>query len=348
MEDSLRLVFWELTAACNLKCQHCRAEAQEEAMPDELSTEDVISVAKDIRKVGDPIMILTGGEPLARKDFFEIARACTGMFSRVALATNGTLVTDAIAKEVADCGIQRTSISIDGATAKTHDDFRRMPGSFDASFKGWEALRSAGVSVQMNVTVARNNVDQLEDILALAIERGADAFHAFVLVPVGCGAQLGDDVRLNDAEMDKVLRWLFDKSIELRGKLHIKATCAPQYYRIMREVSKERGISMQPKGHGMHATTRGCLAGSSVCFISRTGDVQPCGYLPVQVGNVMKENFGDIWNNSEEFQKLRNPSELKGKCNACGYRTVCAGCRARAYADSSDFLAEDPDCLYIP
>lgn len=348
MEDALRLVFWELTASCNLKCQHCRAEAQDEAVANELSTEHIISVAKDIRKVGDPIIVLTGGEPLARNDFFEIAKTCTGLFSRVALATNGTLVTDQIAKKIADSGIQRVSISIDGSTADTHDNFRRMPGSFDNALRGWESLRSAGVSVQMNVTVARHNVDELEDILKLAIERGADAFHVFVLVPVGCGAELSDDVRLNEDEMDKVLRWLFDKSIELRGKLHIKATCAPQYYRIMREVSKERGISMQPKGHGLHATTRGCLAGSAVCFISRIGDVQPCGYLPVKVGNVTETNFGEIWNESSVFNSLRDPSQLKGKCSACGYRKVCAGCRARAYADSADFLSEDPDCVYIP
>lgn len=348
MDNDLRLVFWELTASCNLKCQHCRAEAQDEAVANELSTEQVIAVAKDIRKVGDPIMILTGGEPLARKDFFDIARACTGMFTRVAMATNGTLVTDSIAKEVADSGIQRASISIDGATPKTHDDFRRLPGSFDEAFAGWEALQKAGVSVQMNVTVARHNVDELEDILKLAIDRGADAFHVFVLVPVGCGAELSDDVRLNEQEMDKVLRWLFDKSLELRGKMHIKATCAPQYYRIMREVSKERGISMQPKGHGMHATTRGCLAGSAVCFISRIGDVQPCGYLPVKVGNVTEKSFGDIWKDSAVFNSLRNPSELKGKCHACGYRKVCAGCRARAYADTADLLAEDPDCVFVP
>ncbi len=348
MDNDLRLVFWELTAACNLKCQHCRAEAQEDAVAHELNTEQVISVARDIRKAGDPIVVLTGGEPLSRPDFFEIADACSTIFSRVALATNGTLVTDELAARIAACGIQRASISIDGATAKTHDDFRRLPGSFEDAFRGWEALRRANVSVQLNVTVARHNVDELEDILKLAIDRGADAFHVFVLVPVGCGAELSDDIRLNDKEMDKVLRWLFDKSVELRGKMHIKATCAPQYYRIMRQVSKERGISMQPKGHGMHATTRGCLAGSAVCFISRVGDVQPCGYLPVKVGNVTQQSFERIWNDSSVFNSLRDPSQLKGKCNACGYRKVCAGCRARAYADTADLLAEDPDCVFVP
>jgi len=167
-------------------------------------------------------------------------------------------------------------------------------------------------------------------------------------VPVGCGAEISEDIRLSPEEMDTVLRWLFDKSQELKDKLHIKATCAPQYYRIMHEVSRERGIEVGGSAHGMHAMTRGCLAGSAVCFISRTGDVQPCGYLPVKAGNVRETKFGDIWHGSAEFKALRNPAELKGKCGACGYRKLCAGCRARAYADTADFLGEDPDCSYIP
>ncbi|MEI6218993.1 MAG: SPASM domain-containing protein, partial [bacterium] len=198
------------------------------------------------------------------------------------------------------------------------------------------------------VTVSMYNMAELGDILKLAMDRGADAFHVFVLVPVGCGAELDEGVRLPPAEMETVLRWLFDKSLELRGRMHIKATCAPQYYRIMREVSRERGLKIESTGHGMQAMTRGCLAGSAVCFISRTGDVQPCGYLPVCVGNVRKTKFGDIWKESEVFKSLRDPSALKGKCHTCGYRKVCAGCRARSFADTTDFLGEDPDCAYVP
>lgn len=348
MTDELRLVFWELTARCNLTCKHCRAEAQDHFTAGELKTEEILQVARDIRECGDPIVILTGGEPLVRADIYDIARYCSGIFTRVALATNGTLVDEAIAAKIAASGIQRVSISLDGACAATHDAFRGLPGSFDAALRGFDALRRANVSVQVNVTVSRYNVAEIADILALALAHGADAFHVFVLVPVGCGAEISADVRLTAPEMEKVLRWLFDKSLELRGKVHVKATCAPQYYRIMREVSRERGLKMESSGHGMAAMTRGCLAGSAVCFISRTGDVQPCGYLPLQVGNVRKQKFGEIWRNSEEFLALRDPGRLKGKCNACGYRKVCAGCRARAYADTTDFLNEDPDCAYIP
>ncbi|MDP2991576.1 MAG: radical SAM protein [Kiritimatiellota bacterium] len=346
--NELRLVFWELTARCNLACKHCRAVAQDHFVEGELNTREILQVARDIRACGDPILILTGGEPLVRADIYDIARYCSGLFTRVAMATNGILVDDAVAKKIADCGIQRVSISLDGAVAATHDNFRGLPGSFEATLRGFDALRRSGVSVQVNVTVSRYNAAEIGDILKLALARGADAFHVFVLVPVGCGAELDEDARLSPAEMEAMLRWLFDKSLELRGRLHIKATCAPQYYRIIREMSRQRGLALESPGHGMQAMTRGCLAGSAVCFISRTGDVQPCGYLPLCVGNVRKTKFGDIWKEAEVFQALRDPAKLKGKCHTCGYRKVCAGCRARAFADTTDFLGEDPDCAFVP
>ena len=348
MNDDLRLVFWELTARCNLSCVHCRAEAQAEAAAGELTTAEVLAVARDIRAAGDPILILTGGEPLVREDFFDIARACSNLFTRVALATNGTLVDDAIARKILASGIQRVSVSLDGAIAATHDAFRRIPGCFQDSLRGFDALRRAGLSVQVNVTVAKHNLAELPDILTLALAHGADAFHVFVLVPVGCGAEISDAMRLSRPQMEDVLRWLFDRSLEMQGRLHIKATCAPQYYRIMRQVARERKIELPSGGHGLQAMTRGCLAGSSVCFISRTGDVQPCGYLPLRVGNVRERKFKDIWEHAEEFLALRDTDRLKGKCGACGYRKICAGCRARAFAENADYLAEDPDCSYVP
>ena len=392
-QDALRLVFWELTSRCNLKCCHCRAEATDNFAAGELTTEQIISVARDIRKAGDPIMILTGGEPLVRKDFFDIAKACVGMFSRVALATNGTLVDDEMARRIVEVGIKRVSVSIDGAKAETHDNFRGVKGSFEATLRGYDALARAGASLQVNATVAKHNIDEVEELLNFVLARKADAFHIFALVPVGCGAQISDEARLSTKEMEAFLRWLFAKSIELRDRIHIKATCAPQYYRIMREVSREMGVPMpghgpgapvvtgvspvpdgkdaadttstssgqaaattKSVGHGhpvaatsgMQAMTRGCLAGSAVCFISRTGDVQPCGYLPLQVGNVLKQPFNEIWQNSQVFAALRDPGQLKGKCGTCGYRVVCEGCRARAYAATEDFMSEDPDCSYVP
>lgn len=365
----LRLVFWELTARCNLRCRHCRAEAGEEA-PDELTTAEVLRIAADIRADADPILVLTGGEPLMRRDIFEIASGCAGIFSRVALATNGTLIDAAMAHRIVEAGIRRVSISLDGAQAATHDAFRGQPGCYDAAWRGFDALRQAGASLQVNVTLTRHNDRELPELLDLVMARGADAFHVFMLVPVGCGAEISDAQRLSPERFEEVLFWLAEKTFELRDRLQIKATCAPQYYRILREMARRRGVTVpgHPGGHGggaggppggarpgpagglggMHAVTRGCLAGSGVCFISRTGDVQPCGYLPLCVGNVRQQPLGSLWRESEVFAALRDPARLRGKCGACGYRVLCQGCRARAYAVSGDYLEAEPDCPYVP
>ncbi|MBN2449412.1 MAG: radical SAM protein [Lentisphaeria bacterium] len=347
----LRLVFWELTARCNLRCRHCRAEAQEDAAAGELTTAEALDAARNIRADADPIVVLTGGEPLTRTDFFDIARACTGLFSRVALATNGTLVDDGLAHEIVSAGIQRVGISLDGASPEIHDAFRGLPGAFDAAMRGIQALRRVGASVQVNMTVTRYNRDDLPRLLDLALELRLDAFHVFMLVPVGCGAEISDEARLTPEDFEHALVWLAEKTFDLRGRIQIKATCAPQYYRIMREVARRRQLDLPgagSAGHGMHAFTRGCLAGSGVCFLSRTGDVQPCGYLPIVVGNVRRRRLGEIWRESEVFAALRDPRRLEGKCGACGYRVLCQGCRARAYAVTGNYLAEEPDCPYVP
>jgi radical SAM protein with 4Fe4S-binding SPASM domain len=346
----LRLIFWELTARCNLRCQHCRAEAFDGFAPNELTTEDVLGVARSIRAFADPIMVLTGGEPLARPDFFTIARACSDLYTRVALATNGTLIDEAMAREIAACRISRISVSLDGAVPATHDAFRGQPGSFQAALAGIAALRSLGLSVQINVTVTRHNETELPALLALALALGADAFHVFALVPVGCGAEIPDDGRLTPERTETLLRWLAGEALTRRDQLFIKATCAPQYYRILREEARAHGVTA-PAGHGhggLSAHTRGCLAGSGVCFISRTGDVQPCGYLPLSVGNVRTEALADIWVSSPVFAALRDPEQLSGKCGVCAFRRLCQGCRARAFATSGDYLAAEPDCAYQP
>lgn len=363
MNSDVRLIFWELTAACNLKCKHCRAEAQECKIAGELTTEQIINTARSIREYADPIMILTGGEPLVRKDFFEIAAECNSLFSRVALATNGTVVDEPTAKKIKAVGIQRVSISLDGSTAEVHDEFRGQRGSFDNAIKGGKLIQQQEISLQINTTVTRSNYDDLENILQLALDMEVDAFHVFILVPVGCGVEIADDQRIDPDKLENALKWLFEKSMELKDKIHIKATCAPQYYRLMHQMSKEAGVkpsSGHPGGkppatsdhvghghsNGMSAMTRGCLAGSAVCFISRIGDVQPCGYLPVKVGNILESDFKDIWENSEVFNNLRDVKTLEGKCGACGYRKLCQGCRARAYAETGNYLSEDPDCIY--
>ncbi len=341
----LRILFWETTAVCNLTCRHCRVLPEEDAKRGELTTEEAIRFLDELSADFSPLLILSGGEPLCRPDLFEIASYATQKGLPVALATNGTLVSEGVARKIKNSGIRRVSVSLDGPTADLHDCFRGLPGSFGAAVAGLSRIQAQGVSAQINTTVTRRNVDHLPKILDLALDVGVDAFHVFCLVPVGCGMEIADDEQLSPEKYEEVLRWLFEKSLEVG--IHLKATCAPHYYRIMRQ-SSSGGKPVRREKNGMSAVTKGCLAGQSVCFISHTGEVFPCGYLPLSSGNIKRQSFSEIWRASLIFESLRDPSQLKGKCGVCEYRLVCQGCRARAYGCTGDFLAEEPYCTYQP
>ncbi len=344
--NALRLVFWETTAGCNLECVHCRRlEVAQQMMQEDLSTDEALALVESIARVGRPILVLSGGEPLIRPDIFTIARHAVSQGLLVSLATNGTLVTAAVARQVKEAGVRRVSISLDGADAQTHDVFRALPGSFAAALRGLEFLREAGVEVQINTTIARHNDGQLADIYHLARSVGAVALHAFMLVPVGCGVQIADDQMLTPERYEEVLNEFYDLS--QRGELQLKATCAPHYYRIARQRARAAGVPLTTAREGMAAMTRGCLAGTNVCFVSHKGQVFPCGYLPLEAGNVRTRDFGAIWSGAPLFRSLREDA-LGGKCGACEYRRVCCGCRARAYFATGDYLAEEPYCAYQP
>jgi heme b synthase len=339
-------MFWELTDGCNLKCLHCRATAQAERSPDELTTAEAKVLVDQITEFASPILILTGGEPLYRPDVFEIAEYATGRGLRVALATNGTLVDDAVADRIVASGVKRVSISIDGANARTHDTFRGLPGSFEAALAGFDRLKRRGMSLQFNTSLAKHNVGEVEDILRLALDHGANALHIFMLVPVGCGLEIADRQMLPADEYERVLTWLYEAS--RKASIEFKATCAPHYYRIIRQRAKAEGRKITFESDGMAAMTKGCLAGTGVLFVSHTGQVQPCGYLPIAAGNVEEQTLRQIWEGSPVFRDLRETGHLKGKCGRCEYRNVCAGCRARAYGVTGDYLDEEPFCLYQP
>ena len=369
-----RLVFWELTTGCNLRCQHCRASAQELASPFDLSTPDALRVIDGISSHSRPILVLSGGEPLFRKDLFEIATYATQKGLLVALATNGTLVTPDVARKLLEAGVRRVAISLDGADAPTHDAFRGIPGSFEAALRGLREIQAAGISTQINTTVTRNNMSQMPAMYDMALSLGADAFHLFLLVPVGCGVDIAEDQMVPAGEYEDILHWFYDR--EKEGRMELKATCSPTYYRVrkQRQVLERRAVQSQmeaphpratgadlkphaarlshPAGKSRHpqmgAVTKGCLAGSGVCFISHRGEVFPCGYLPVKAGDLKTQSFAEVWENSEVFAALRNPDNLGGKCGFCEFRMICLGCRARAYAAAGDYLAEEPFCSYEP
>ncbi len=341
-----RLVFWETTTACNLKCIHCRACPVEERPPDDLTLEESKTLIDQIASVAKPVLVLSGGEPLVRPDIFEIASYANEAGLKVALATNGTLVTPEIARKIRESGVQRVSVSIDGAASESHDSFRRLPGAFDCAWEGIELIKAEGIPFQINTTVTRHNIDEIPAILELAKERGAVALHMFLLVPTGCGKEIADEEMIRPDEYERVLNWFYDRSKD--AGIALKATCAPHYFRVMRQRAKEEGIRITPETHGFEAMTKGCLAGSAVCFVSHVGEVYPCGYLPVSAGNVRRDNFKDIWENAKVFQDLRDENNLEGKCGICEYKRVCMGCRARAYGITGDYLAPEPYCVYEP
>jgi len=341
----LRLVAWETTRNCNLNCLHCRAAATQGPYTGELDSTAAFRLLDQIAELGSPIVILTGGEPLLRPDIFEIARRGTDLGLRMVMAPNGTLVTEAVARQMKAAGIQRISVSLDGSTAETHDRFRGVEGAYEGALRGIEHAKAAGIEFQINTTITRANLEQIPKILALAERLGAVAHHIFLLVPTGRGKYIIDQ-EITAAEYEKTLNWFYDQRD--KTALQLKATCAPHYYRILRQRAREEGKTVTSESHGLDAVTRGCLGGVGFCFISHRGVVQPCGFLNVDCGNVTTTSFADIWRNSETFQSLRRYEDLQGKCGVCEYRKFCGGCRARAFEATGDILAEEPLCSHIP
>jgi len=343
---------------------------------EDLSTEEGFKLIDQIVEFSNPILVLSGGEPLYRRDIFDLATYGINKGLRLSLATNGTLIDSKMADKIRDTGFARVAISLDGGNAATHDKFRAIPGSFNKAVEGIKNLIERGVSAQINTTIAKHNYKELPEILDLALKLGVDALHTFLLVPVGCGVDIAEDQMVSADVYEEILNWFYDQS-----KLHpidLKATCAPHYFRVRAErILKEKKAGLKPtpfiphgtrlkaghvdkvtipksggtvkaSTHGLSAMTKGCLAGTGVCFISHKGEVFPCGYLPAKAGDVRKEPFKDIWHFSKVFGNLRNPDLLKGKCGICEFKHICLGCRARAYSATGDYLDEEPFCSYNP
>lgn len=343
--NSPRLIAWEITRNCNLSCQHCRASATMGPYSGELETAACMQLLDQVAESGKPIIILTGGEPLLRKDIFDIAAYGTEKGLRMVMAPNGTLMTHDIALKLKQSGIQRISISLDGPDAESHDNFRGVEGAFEGALQGLRYAKEAELPFQINTTVTQKNLHDIPKIQELAIQSGAVAHHIFLLVPTGRGKYIADQ-SISAKDYEKTLNWFYDQ----KGKndIELKATCAPHYYRILRQRAKKEGKTVDFHTHGLDAVTRGCLGGTHFCFISHQGIVQPCGFLDLQCGDLKTQRFQDIWMNSSIFKSLRDYDQLKGKCGICEYRKFCGGCRARAYEATGDYLAEEPLCTYQP
>ena len=354
----LRLLFWETTTKCNLTCAHCRRlETNETAIMD-LSTYQAKNLIEQLADFGRnqpqmPVLVFSGGEPLCREDLFELVEHAREAGIISALATNGTLIDSDIAKQVKKSGISRVAVSLDGATAEVHDSLRQLDGAFEKALNGIGYLSREKIPVQINVTLTEHNAGQLKDIYELAKSLSAIALHIFMLVPVGCGQTLPEEDMLSAQQYEQKLIEI--SALENLGELQVKVTCGPHYQRVIRQ----KGLNFQNQGstakrnivpgENKHKKTeRGCLAGIGVLFVAHQGDVFPCGYLPVKCGNILEEKLSEIWYNSDDLAQMRNSEILEGKCGICSYRQLCGGCRARAYAATGNYMAEEPFCVYIP
>lgn len=340
-----RIIAWEITRSCNLSCAHCRASAEFGHYHGELSLDQIKSTIDNIVTISNPIIILTGGEPLMRPDIWEIIDYAHEKGAMPVIGTNATLITDEIAAKMAEHRIPRISVSIDFPTAAEHDEFRGQPGCFDQSIEGIKIAKRHGVGVQINTTVTTLNADKMEEMHDLAESLGVDAFHIFMLVPTGRGSDLLEK-ELPPEEYERVLTWAYHR--QKTSPLHFKPTDSPHYYRIIRQLAKAEGKKVTREEYGLDAMTRGCLGGITFCFISHVGDIQPCGYFDMQLGNVKDKPFSEIWTESKVFNDLRDYNLLKGKCGACEYKAVCGGCRARALELTGDYLESEPYCVYQP
>lgn len=343
------IISWNTTFKCNLRCAHCYMDAKEREGRDELTTEEGKMLIDQISEMSKPVLVLSGGEPLLRRDIFEIAKYGTEKGLRMAMGTNGVDIDDEVAMNLQESGIKKVAISIDSSTPPIHDEFRGVKGSWAKSIEGINACMRNGVDVQFNTTVTQQNFDDIGNILSLAENLGVKDLHLFFLVPTGRGTEIEDITPSMYEEMlRKVLNDYSDKNLE------VKPTCAPQYMRVADQL-----------GLDMSRWTRGCIAGLSYCRIFPEGEVTPCPYLPIKLGNIRETPFKDIWKNSDVLNLMRDKDNLKGKCGACEYREKCGGCRARAYGLSSDFIeacgslhepedlrgdfmGEEPWCPYKP
>jgi radical SAM protein with 4Fe4S-binding SPASM domain len=340
---------WNVTRECNMKCSHCYINATDKKLDNELNTQEAKRLIDQIYQVSRPLLILSGGEPLLRQDIFEIIDYGSKKGFKMGLGSNGSLIDDDVARKLKETGIATVSISLDSNIPEHHDEFRGVAGAWEKAIQACQILRKHNVLVQVNTTLTQQNYNQIDSIMSLAENIGVENFHLFFLVPTGRGTKITD---ISPKKYEEMITKTFAKTAN--HKLNVRPSCAPQFMRIAKNMKLD-----------VRQWIRGCIAGLYYCRIYPNGDITPCPYLPIKLGNIREKSFKEIWFNSDVFNSLRDPNSLKGKCGICEYRPLCGGCRARAYGLSSDFidycgdlhepeelrsdyLAEDPWCIYQP
>lgn len=329
-----RVVAWESTRACNFACVHCRAQAQRTPDPQQLTTKEALGLVNQIAELCKPVFIISGGDPLQRADIFEVASYASSLGFRVVMSPSGSNLLEETFGKMKAAGVKMISLSLDGSNPQVHDSFRQVPGAYALAMRNMMLARKNNFAFRINTTVTQHNLSDLFNIQKVAAEMGASEWDIFMLVPTGRGKV---NMEIAPEHYEQTIQTIYEAS--LTSPVPIKMTCAPQYMRVIAQHQKE------PK---VHMGGRGCMAGNGFCFISHIGEVFGCGFLPVPAGDIRKQKFKQIYQQSPLFFQLRNHELLKGKCGRCEYKGICGGCRARALSVNRDYLQEEPYCVYKP
>lgn len=355
------VLIWETTQACDLTCRHCRASAQPNHHPGELTTEEGKELLQQADELGTPIFVLSGGDPLKRQDLYDLVRYGAELGMRMATIPAATnLLTEDVVRRLKDSGLSQMAQSLDFPRAELHDNFRGVPGAFAKTMQAIEWAHKYNLPVQINTTLCGRSAPYLEEMVALIQRLGIVFWEVFFLVPMGRGVDLGG---LTAAQCEEIFAILY--RLQKTSRFLVKVTEAPHYRRYVTQCEMEEGdsgrrphkpvqdlptqlIRTEGPGHSIGLATRGVNSGNGFAFVSHTGDVYPSGFLPICAGNIRDQSLASIYQDSDLFRQLRRPHEFKGVCGICEFNTICGGSRSRAYAITGDYLESDPWCIYRP
>jgi len=339
-DDRPFLVFWEITRACALACLHCRAEAQPRRDPEELDAAEAQRLIGQLADWMPPMLILTGGDPLMRRDAIDLVRHASDAGLHVGLSPSATpRLLRADFAQLKEAGVQRMSLSLDGATRETHDAFRGVPGTYDRTIEAVKRAHAAGLSLQINTTLTRGNVEEYEAFKRLMFVLKPAMWSVFLLVPTG---RAGLESLPEAADIERIFEDM--AGVRRDAPFAVKTTEGHHFRRVL---IQQRGGGASRSRPGL-SSPPGIRDGRGVMFISHTGEVSPSGFLPIVCGNVRSTHPAEIYRQHPLFVSLRDNDALGGKCGRCEFRSVCGGSRARAYGITGDPFAADPACLYEP
>lgn len=346
------VVVWNITNKCNLKCKHCYSDSSKINENHELSTEEAIETINKLHKSGVSIIIFSGGEPLVRKDFFQIARHAFELGIFTIVATNGTLLTNENLGKLKQAGVVFLQISLDGTTPETHDKFRGISGAFEKTLQGIKNSIEKDFFVSVATTLTKQNVQEIPKMVDLCDELKVNWLIVFNFIPTGRGQFIAEQ-DVSPEEREQLLKTLWEKQQSVNVRI---LSTAPQYSRValqLQPMTTKKSIPghysppiNMAKRNRINKLYAGCGIGTFYCGLDANGDIKPCVFLPIKIGNILKDDFDDIWVKNKILNDIRERSNFKGNCGKCEHKSICGGCRSRAYAYFNDYLGPDPGCIY--